>query len=415
MTTDTTWKQIYSPYILDGPILITSGVTLTVEAGVTVHLNDYYIQVNGTFVAVGTTTNPIYFDSGGITFTAASISWNEQTEKGSIIENAIFSSSSNNAIIAIKNSSTKIANNVNVSTIDIDGGSPIILGQKNFPDIQVEAGTPQIEGNEIWVLSIGGSPIISSNIINYGVRTNPYADSSEGSPIINNNTISLAAGGWNGGAAINLGFEKGTMVISNNNITGLIAPEVGRLEGPLYTSYGIVVAGNALISNNVISGCTVSSVKLIGGIGTPNVQIQNNTLSGPGIIVDEEAHVTIKQNNIEGGVNLTVNAPNDVDASQNWWGTTDQQTISRMIHDFKNDFNLGNVTFIPFLTAPNLQAIPDYNASIPTVIPTSTPAVPEFSWLTILPLLLAIPIALIIAKKTTKQSLTMKESSRNSD
>jgi hypothetical protein len=48
-------------------------------------------------------------------------------------------------------------------------------------------------------------------------------------------------------------------------------------------------------------------------------------------------------------------------------------------------------------------------------IPTPTPSVPEFSCLTILPLLLAIPIALIIAKKTTKQSLTMKESTKNSD
>jgi hypothetical protein len=42
----------------------------------------------------------------------------------------------------------------------------------------------------------------------------------------------------------------------------------------------------------------------------------------------------------------------------------------------------------------------------PTRTPTSTPSVPEFSWLTILTLLLAIPIVLVIIRKTVSRNIT---------
>ncbi len=37
---DTEWTKAGSPYILTGPVAVDSGVTLTVEAGATVELND---------------------------------------------------------------------------------------------------------------------------------------------------------------------------------------------------------------------------------------------------------------------------------------------------------------------------------------------------------------------------------------
>ena len=63
----------------------------------------------------------------------------------------------------------------------------------------------------------------------------------------------------------------------------------------------------------------------------------------------------------------------NVNATYNWWGTTDTQAINQTIHDNKNDFNLGTVEFVPFLTAPNPEAMPNPNAPIPTPpAPTST-------------------------------------------
>ena len=51
-----------------------------------------------------------------------------------------------------------------------------------------------------------------------------------------------------------------------------------------------------------------------------------------------------------------------------------KRLISQSIVDNKNDFNLGTVNFVPFLTAANPQAMPDSNVHIPTstVSPTSS-------------------------------------------
>lgn len=89
---NTTWTQANSPYVVTAPLLVDSGVTLTLESGVTVYLNDTYLRVDGTLSARGTPTNPIslirngtasglidIFDNAAIQFTSKSTSWNEQT------------------------------------------------------------------------------------------------------------------------------------------------------------------------------------------------------------------------------------------------------------------------------------------------------------------------------------------------
>jgi hypothetical protein len=108
------------------------------------------------------------------------------------------------------------------------------------------------------------------------------------------------------------------------------------------------------------------------------VTIQNNliTNNSKGISVTDlsvtvqVAHFksTIVNNNILNNSNYNfylAATPISITAANNWWGTTDQQTISQTIHDYKNDFNVGNVTFVPFLTSPNSQA-PSSNIILPT-------------------------------------------------
>jgi hypothetical protein len=111
----------------------------------------------------------------------------------------------------------------------------------------------------------------------------------------------------------------------------------------------------------------------------------------------------------------------DINATYNWWGTTDTNAISQTIHDNKNDFNLGKVNFDPILLQNNPNAMPNQNAPIPIVTPpytsasptpnptqtpasststSSTPTVPEFSFLAILPLLAV--ITFIVAKFNIK-------------
>ena len=68
ITSDTTWTKSNGPYKLTGPLNVNSGVTLTIEAGVTVNLNNYYMQVEGTLRSIGSNSEQIQYDNGKITF-----------------------------------------------------------------------------------------------------------------------------------------------------------------------------------------------------------------------------------------------------------------------------------------------------------------------------------------------------------
>ena len=50
------------PIISNAPVVISKGVTLSIDPGTTVNLNNYYLQVDGTLRAVGTETNQIHIN-----------------------------------------------------------------------------------------------------------------------------------------------------------------------------------------------------------------------------------------------------------------------------------------------------------------------------------------------------------------
>ena len=340
--------------------------------GVIVNLSDYFIQVNGTLIAEGGLTDPVIFDGGSIIFKAVSNDWDEQTGSGCIIENAVFSTTTDAAgftvypsEIVIDDSSPKISQSSNVS-ITVNGGSPMV-SENTLRYVKITRGTPKLLNNIIKAVSIDeGSPQIFSNIIQDGIDAHDYPV--DGSPVIWNNTITYPGGVKY--TAIDLQFN-GIPIVSNNNITGLSTPggldSYGRPYKAEYTGYGIRVTGNAYISNNVISGCINASI-LVYGFPEAEVTIQNNTLKSKGIIIKGAVSTKINYNNIEGSISLIERATTDADATYNWWGTTDETVITQSIVDSKNDFTLGKVNFTPFLTEANPQAIPDPTASTPPSI-----------------------------------------------
>ena len=59
---NTTWTLAGSPYVVTGSIIVNSGVSLTIEAGVEVRFDSGKgIQVDGALIAKGTPTQPITF------------------------------------------------------------------------------------------------------------------------------------------------------------------------------------------------------------------------------------------------------------------------------------------------------------------------------------------------------------------
>jgi hypothetical protein len=357
ITSNAVWTKADSPYVLQGATAVAQGVTLTIEPGVTVSFNDNYIQVNGTLIAIGSSNEKINFNGGRIMFTNVSNSWNQQTGSGSIIENAILGSS-----IETINASPKIDANIITSPVSLSGSS-IVSGNIIKSDLSVYDGSPVISNNVFT----------NSLISTYSLQTSGYL------PVISNNTMT----------------GQGIKCYGGNGVGGYAYIYCNSISGCDTAIFG----GASIIERNYIFGNTL-------GIDTLNGVILNNTISNnvKGINIPRDMvyffgygevpnNPIINYNNFYSNVNyLNTNysntnyavyttASNNINATYNWWGTTNTQLISQQIYDYRNDFGIGNVTFVPYLTEQNSQAMPDgsmVNIPVPTpnpsAFPTSTPS-----------------------------------------
>ncbi len=211
---------------------------------------------------------------------------------------------------------------LNHTNIEVDGASPKIINCTFNSRITIFTGSPQINGNRFvtgdGLVLYDSSAVISNNVFtdNYQaiyVGSNQFCSS----PLIERNLIA-------------------------NNTYGIMMP--------------VSATFNPILRNNTLANNTDGIDIWNGGVPLPTIQY-NNIYGNSGYNI----HLT----------NIKVN----IDASENWWGTTDEQTISQSILDFNDDFTLGNVTFKPYLTEPNPEAMPDaaITAQLPVQNPTETP------------------------------------------
>jgi Right handed beta helix region len=352
INSNTTWTLASSPYKLTGTVFVSPGVTLTIEPGVNVDFNMFSLQINGgTLIAQGTNDNKILFyssytyNSVSITF-SSSTSWNEASSTGSIIENAVF----NSAYVSIYGCSPKISNNYftnnRYTSLNLSNSSSFVANN-SF----------NTQSTGIYVASlVPCSPIISNNFVkctsigSYGIN------------VVNNNAY-----------------------ISNNNVTGcymgVYATGNATITNNLIrnNTYGIYFPSNAanaaLVTGNIVSNNSIGIT--IGGGSIKDNTVGNNQM---GLVVSTSS-ANISQNNISANTqyNLGMSTPNAVDASYNWWGTTDTSAINQTIYDNKNSTSLGKVNFTPFLNnsnpaAPAIETLNYLPNPTPTAIPSPVPA-----------------------------------------
>lgn len=355
---DTIWTRANSPYILTDNIFVNMNAKLTIEAGVTVNLGIYQLQVDGTLIAKGATSDRIVFlgsssiNNYQIVFYTSSAPWNEQTGSGCIIDNAILTS----VRIVLNNASPKISNTYfsggsTLSTININGGSPSIVNNA------INSGSGS---NGIMVIS--GSPTISSNYLagyagnsgTYGI----YVGSSAGATITNNKIVNYYSGILSDGQS-NI---QGNTIMNNAN------------DGIASNNPSSTVQGNAVANNK----CGIS--------GTGNIQYNTITKNEFGIWGPKITAI-IKNNNIYdndnsiSGVTQNIHLTErntDINLTYNWWATTDLSAINQTLWDIKNDpdYPLGYAIFDPILTE-RVSSAPDIPSSVPIPTPPPTPVPPS--------------------------------------
>jgi parallel beta-helix repeat protein len=477
ITSSTTWTKANSPYILTGPVAVNTGVTLTIEPGAFVNLNNYYIQVNGTLIAKGTSTEQVSIYWGKIIYTSFSNGWNDSTSSGCIIENAVLyyaeisssnplkiSNSTSNkpitagdsSIITYSNIDPYIEPDVHVPYIISVGSSSIISHNNLHGQLYIGSSSEISYNNFTWYsyLYIQEASVITNNIINgavdsqgagsitfinntvdardlsYGVwmsgiasNNNILGDFWAGGTILNNTVAGEIRGGsiisynmvygpintagnptitYNNCTGIGVGLDSSSVVIAHNNIFN----RGGIYMGPPSWPYLGGICYNATISDNnasyigfnsdsTINATIERNIITFGSDGVflgakATVMVVNNTIAfnNVGIRLDAGAaspvinntfafnnigirlgssSQNISYNNFQNtsgyNIYLSSGATGKVNVTDNWWGTTDTQAINQSMYDSKNDFNVGTVNFVPFLTAPNSAAptIPMFN------------------------------------------------------
>jgi hypothetical protein len=242
LNSDTNWTLANGPYTLTGNLLVKGGTILTIEPGVTVNLNGYYIMVNGSLQARGTTNNQIIFNGGQINITPYSLGWNESTSTGCIIENAVISSNlvlSNSAKINKDNILAGI--NVQSTTSAMQTGLPLI--SNSFIKGGISIGTV-----------LGGAYVINNTLVGGGISCgwilNPPNATIIGNTISGWGTaISVALGGDNNGNGLSgyYGRPYGFQTIENNLI---VNNSVGILLNVYESDRSPLIQNNTVTANS---------------------------------------------------------------------------------------------------------------------------------------------------------------------
>ena len=300
ISSDTTWTRTGSPYTLTGPVGIAKGATLTVEPGVTVNLGVYYLEVNGTLDAKGTTSEQIFFNSNSL-IAGPPNNYNSLSNSPDniflgyenptcIIENAVLNQTSINADSYISNAT------VTVISCFLKGDSEI---------------------------AVGGSAVIYNSRVEGGVLL-------RGASTVKGNTF---LGGINIAGGSYTPFAVGTYSISGNNITNqqgndvIIAGDSGAITGNVIwggSNAGIhksgFPTGKTIIEKNLV---TNNQFGILIERADDNSTIQDNTIGYNQVgIKAPTASETITNNNIENNMQYSVQAGfKSVTLLNNWWGT----------------------------------------------------------------------------------------------
>ena len=368
ISTNTTWSTAdCDTYVVYGNLLVEEGETLTIMPGVVVAFQqNYRLEVGGALTARGTASDSIVFTG-----------W-ESNQNPDWWDYIKFRDSSINSACSLSYCRIEYAYN----GVYCDSASPTIshcLIRKCVVGILCSAGSPYIVqntlvdngagswGSGIWVTGCdGGSPVTFGNIIERNTSSGIAVDafSQVVSVTITADTIRQngAYGIWLGKSGyyncilctirsceiyenpqggIHAWLYPGGI---NNQVSitnSYIHDNTANYGGGIRVDYAF-----ALIDSNCITGnwATASGNKRAGGIYfnlVDSARVQYNDIVG-------NSNPTVEVYEVYSG---TPDSP-DIHGEYNWWGTTSSDTISQLIYDYYDNFDLRKFIFAPFATEP---------------------------------------------------------------
>ena len=247
---------------------------------------------------------------------------------------------------------------VNIQNTTISGNS--LYGRGHGGGIYAEFGTVNIEnstisGNDGGYYGGGiyakSSTVTIQNSTISGNYASYYAGGIQaGRVTIQNSTISgNSTPYWVGGI-----YASGTVTIQNSIISGNSTDDGNG--GGIYASGTVTIKGTRITQNTGSFGVKLSGLQsgsVIGGTAEDANVIKDNI--GDGVYIS--GNPVFNYNDVYNNTGYELVCGNasdapDFDATNNYWGTTNEFAIKAEIYDGFDDATLGFVNYIPFLTEP---------------------------------------------------------------
>jgi subtilisin family serine protease len=384
ISSDTIWTND-KVYLVDGNVLVSSGITLTIQPGTVVKFNpSTSLLIGGTLIADGTADQKIIFTAatsdtpgawGTIKFTASAIDAvidsGENYLSGSIFRYVRIEYGHGIGLVDALPYFSHVTfyknwgNNEGVVTGCVDSASALHWTGKTprFGSLVVRDSVfIENQGQGFATNQPGGGSV------HFDVTRNQFLRNT-GAAVVICNDVGGAQIASNiikdNGAGISLGNTGSAVVITDNFISGSTQPA--------YTAgFGLdIYSGSPTVRHNVFAnngqnpafcGGSCSVVNIFSG-GAPTVI--SNTFTGNWlaflVYFNYGGTGLYQYNNWAGNrVNYifyrSTQSTQDTTATLNYWGTSNSAIIDGLIYDFLDDFNPGQVFYQPVLTSPEPSA-----------------------------------------------------------
>lgn len=190
----------------------------------------------------------------------------------------------------------------------------------------------------------------------------------ESNAIIVNNVITWNSAGLTGGG-IHCHFHGFSEIptITDNTIMWNFAGDKGG--GVFCVQSRPVIADNLIAYNTAMRmGAGIHSRYASPSISHNSITDNEASSGGAGIYFYGQyfCEATVNHNNLLNTTKYEIYLDNDtldIDATNNWWGTTNTDSIDARVYDYYDDIALGRVLYSPILTFPTMGE-PDYVYSV---------------------------------------------------